>query len=102
MTTPPETRRIPVVSVVGVIALALTLTLNSIVGGMLIVTRQSTGEYAACTGEWQQQFGEAYRARLAVSQDVSTALDEVIDAVAAEDPARFRTALDRYVDLRER
>lgn len=96
-----ESRRIPVVSVVGVIALVLTLVLNTVVGVLLITTRQSTAAYSRCTAEWQQQFGEAYRARVAASSAVDNAMDGVVRAVAAEDSEAFKLAVQKYVGLRD-
>lgn len=94
-------RKIPVVSVVGTIALVLTLTLNAVVGGLLIQTRQSAEDYASCSAEWQQQFGTAYRARIAASIEVDSAQDDVFRAVAAGDPEKFKTALANYIKVRD-
>lgn len=108
-------RKIPVVSVVGTIALVLTLVLNAVVGLLLIVTRQNSiataerlketserlAEYTTCTAAWQQRFGEAYRARVDASKRVDTALDAVVRAVDAQDPDAFARSVDRYVELRD-
>lgn len=94
-------RKVPVVSVVGTIALVLTVALNAIVGLLLIGTRQSTENYAKCSADWQQQFGTAYRARIAASMKVDEAQDQVFRAVAAQDTDAFKAALSRYVKLRD-
>lgn len=94
-------RKVPVVSVVGTVALVLTLTLNTVVGLLLIATRQSAADFSKCSAQWQQQFGSAYRARIAAAKKVDTALDGVLRAVAAEDPDAFRRAVAQYVQLRD-
>lgn len=96
-----ETRKVPVVSVVGTIALVLTLVLNTIVGILLISTRASTAEYTRCSALWQQQFSAAYKARVAAVTAVDEALDEVLRAVAARDPQAFKAAVAHYVHLRD-
>lgn len=101
MTDSKSGRKIPVVSVVGVIALVLTIALNSIVGLLLIATRQSTAEYTSCSADWQQQFGSAYRARVTAAKKVDRAQDEVFRAVADEDAVAFKSALGRYIKLRD-
>lgn len=95
-----DSRKVPVVSVIGTIALILTVTLNAAVGVLLIQTRQSTARYATCTAEWQQQFGEAYSARVEAATAVSEAMDRVVFAVAHQDPKEFRKAVANYVALR--
>lgn len=95
-------RNIPVVSVVGVIALALTVTLNAVVGVLLIQTRQSSEDYASCSARWQQEFGSAYRARIAASVEVDAAQDEVFRAVAAGDPEAFKKTLANYIKVRDK
>lgn len=97
----PETRKVPVVSVVGSIALALTLVLNTIVGVLLMTTRQSTERYSRCTAEWQQEFAAAYQARLAASVAVDEQLDAVIRAVYAQDREAFAKAVRAYVRQRD-
>ena len=82
-------RKIPVVSVVGTIALVLTVSLNTVVGLLLIQTRQAAAEYSRCTAEWQQEFGEVAKAR-------GAALDNVIRAVADQDEAAFKRAIHQY------
>lgn len=96
MKTPP--RPIPRHLLAGL--LILTLVLNTAVGVLLILTRQSTAAYTSCAASWQQQFGEAYQARLDASVAVSGAMDDVVKAVAAEDPKAFRDAVQRYVRIR--
>lgn len=80
--------------------LILTLLLNGIVGVLLILTRQSTAAYTSCSATWQQQFGEAYQARLDASVAVSGAMDDVVTAVATDDRDGFREAVQRYVRIR--
>lgn len=102
MTTDTERhQKIPVVSVVGLIALALTLMLNAVVGVLLIQTRRSGEDFTACSAGWQQDFGTAYRARIAASVEVDSAQDEVFRAVAAGDPKAFRAALGEYIKVRD-
>lgn len=96
-----EDRKIPVVSVVGVVALVLTVGLNAIVGVLLMTTRQSTERYSRCTADWQQEFAAAYQARLAASVDVDEALDAVIRAVYANNTDAFRRAVRTYVSMRD-
>ena len=97
-----QDRKVPVVSVVGTIALVLTLALNAIVGVLLMTTRQSTERYSRCTAEWQQEFAAAYRARLAASVDVDEALDAVIHAVYARDRDAFAKSVRHYVRTRDK
>lgn len=99
MTNAP--RKIPVVSVVGLISLVLGVTLNAVVGVLLIQTRQSAQDYASCSAQWQQQFGTAYRARVAASIEVDAAQDAVFRAVAASDPKAFKVALADYIEVRD-
>lgn len=84
------------------IALVLTLALNTIVGLLLIGTRQSAAEYARCSAEWQQEFGSAYRARVATVSAVDRSLDRVVRAVADQDPVAFKKAVRHYVALRDK
>jgi hypothetical protein len=77
------------------------MVLVSIVGALLVVTRKSANDYFTCVGGWQQQFGTAYKARLAASISVEGALDRVIRAVAAQDPVKFKRAVRTYVRLRD-
>lgn len=93
--------KVPVVSVVGVIALVLTLALNSVVGVLLMTTRQSTERYSHCTADWQQEFAAAYQARLAASVAVDKELDRVIRAVYAQDRAAFSRAVQAYIRTRD-
>jgi len=94
-------RKISVVTVAGIVALVLTLALNAVVGVLLIQTRRSANDYAACSAQWQQQFGTAYRARVAASIEVDTAQDAVFRAVAANDPDAFKVALAEYIKVRD-
>lgn len=96
-----ERKKIPVVSVVGLIALATTLVGNTLVGVLLIATRASTADYAQCSAEWQQEFGSAYRARVDAVSAVDQALDRVVFAVAERDTKAFKRAVRRYVELRD-
>lgn len=98
----PQARKVPVVSVVGMIALVLTVSLNAIVGVLLVTTRQSTERYSRCTADWQQEFAAAYQARLAASVDVDKALDDVIRAVYAQDREAFAKSVRAYVRTRDR
>lgn len=83
------------------VAFVISLLFNSIVGVLLIITRQSSEQYARCTADWQQEFAAAYQARLAASMDVDTALDAVIRAVNAKDPEAFKKAVRTYVQMRD-
>lgn len=57
--------------------------------------------YTDCTTRWQQSFASAYRARIESSTAASDALEEVIRAVDAESPDRFRASVDAYLLLRD-
>lgn len=83
------------------IAFVISLLFNSLVGVLLIVTRQSSETYARCTAEWQQEFAAAYQARLAASMDVDTALDAVIRAVNSKDREGFAKSVRAYVRTRD-
>lgn len=81
--------------------LVVAVVLQVTVGVLLILTRHATGDYAACTGRWQQDFSVAYKTRLADSIPVQNALDNLIRAVASQDRAKFQASLARYVKLRD-
>lgn len=85
----------------GLVSLVLAVAIQASVGVLLYQTRQSADDYASCSAEWQQQFGGAYRARVAASIEVDVAQDAVFRAVAAEDPAGFQAALDAYIKVRD-
>lgn len=81
--------------------LAVTILLNSVAAGLLLLTRKSAEDYASCTAEWQQEFAAAYQARLAASIDVSEAMDDVVRAVYLQDKAGFAKAVTKYVKTRD-
>lgn len=82
-------------------ALAVAVLMQVTVGVLLILTRNTSANYAECTGRWQQSFSEGYQARLSDSIPVQNALDDLIRAVAAQDRETFKAALARYVKLRD-
>lgn len=81
--------------------LALAVLLQLAVGVVMIVERSNRAEYDACTTRWQQDFAAAYQARIASSTEAANALEQVIRAVGAEDPARFRVSIAEYLRLRD-
>ena len=88
--------------------LAVMVVLNFGVGLLLITTRvtaQVTASdlavYSACTSRWQQDFANAYRARYDSSLPVSDALDEIVEAVAADDRPRMNLAIANYLQVRK-
>ena len=88
--------------------LAVLVVLNFGVGLLLITTRVTAqvtaadlAVYSACTSRWQQEFANAYKARYDSSLPVSDALDEIVEAVAADDIPRMNRAIANYLKVRE-
>lgn len=69
--------------------LILSIVLVSIVGAGLIVTRKSANDYFTCIADWQQRFGQVYRAR-------AGAMDKIVHAVAAKDELAIYRAVAEY------
>lgn len=80
--------------------LILVGVLQVIVGALLVLTYVRTAEYTECTASWQQQFGSAYAARIEASTEVSTAIDDIVTSVGAEDPTAFNVAVTKYLQVR--
>lgn len=95
----PRPRR-PSFRQVAAFGLVLAVVMQLAVGAMLIFTRLATDQYARCTAQWQQQFGSAYAARIDASTEVSTAIDDIVTSVGAEDQTAFREAVTRYLAVR--
>jgi hypothetical protein len=70
------------------------------VGVMLIVTKNATESYSKCTAQWQQQFGEAYTARVTAANEVSEAIDGIVQGIADQDRAMYDSAIVQYVEVR--
>lgn len=83
------------------VGLAFVVLLQLGVGVVMIVERSNRQEYEACTDRWQQNFAAAYQARIESSTEASNALEEVIRAVDAENPDRFRSTVDNYLKIRD-
>lgn len=83
---------------IGLIGIAAALM---VVGVLLIIGKNATESYSRCTAEWQQQFGEAYVARVTASTEVSEAMDDIVQSVADDDKAAFDAAVQHYVKVRE-
>lgn len=88
-------------TILGVV-LSIAVLLQLGVGVLIIVERAARQEYADCTTRWQQSFAAAYQSRIESSTAASDALEAVIRAVDAEQPDRFREAVDDYLLLRDR
>ena len=86
----------------GITALAVTVTMNAVVGFLLIVTRTQAEDYTECTAQWQQQFSVAYLARAHSAAEVSEAMDRVLLAVDSRSQSDFDGAVNNYVALREK
>lgn len=98
------------------ILLAVAVVLQLGVGLLLIDARRDLADserrnadiaerlavYTDCTTRWQQSFAAAYQARIESSTAASDALEQVVRAVDAENPDRFRSAVDAYLLLRDR
>lgn len=67
----------------------------------LAAAERDRASYETCTSRWQQEFASAYKARIASSTDAANALEQVVRAVGAEDPDRFRDAVHDYLVLRD-
>lgn len=88
--------------------LYIALVLNFLLGVMLIQQRATVANtardfasYSRCTADWQRDFYEATSARYNAAKAVSSAMDEVIKAVATKDTERFRVAITKYLAVRE-
>ena len=86
----------------GISSLAVTVTMNAVVGFLLIVTRTQAEDYTECTAQWQQQFSVAYLARTHSAAEVSEAMDRVLLAVDSQSQSDFDGAVNNYVALREK
>lgn len=80
--------------------LVVALASNVLVGVLLQVSRIQQGDFTRCSADYDQQFSQAYRARLAASTEATEALDRLVMAVDSRDDAEFQNALDNYVKLR--
>lgn len=97
MTTPEKLRRRQFVLIwvlVGVLAA------NVFLGALLQITRIQQGDFTQCSAEYNQQFSEAYKARLQASTEATEALDRLVLAVNSKDREKFHAALANYVTLR--
>ncbi len=87
-------------------ALGWSLLIASIamlaVGVLLITTKNTTESYSKCTAEWQQQFGEAYTARVDAAREVSDAMDAIVLSVSGSDRTAFHKAVADYLYVRDR
>lgn len=87
-------------TILGVL-LSVAVALQLGVGVLIIFERAARQDYADCTTRWQQEFASAYRARIESSTAASDALEQVVRAVDAENPDRFRESVDAYLLLRD-
>lgn len=75
---------------------------NVLNGVLLIKTRLEAGDTARCIAVYNQQFSEAYRARVASSDDAMKALDRIVAAVEERDPVELRQSVAEYLAFREK
>lgn len=96
----PETKVHSWSRALAVVLLILTLTLNVVVGGLLIKTRINAATYSQCVARWQQDFSTGYKARYDASVKVSTAMDAIVEAVGGQSRDEFTAAIQQYRELR--
>lgn len=87
--------------------LVIVMAFGFVTGLLLIATRAAVStsnedlrDYQTCQAAYSTDFRDAYQARADASIKVTKALDDVIKAVADEDPAAFRKAVRHYLDVR--
>lgn len=81
--------------------LIVTTVCAAVTGILLITTKAATEAYSQCTAQWQQQFGEAYTARVEAAREVSDAMDAIVLSVSADDRSAFHKAVEDYLNVRE-
>lgn len=72
-----------------------------VLGFNLWQQRQDSEAFTHCTAAWQANFVRAYEARAAAAGAVSDAMDDVVNAVDAQDPVAFKKAVHHYLQVRE-
>lgn len=82
-------------------ALVVVVLIQAAVGVMLILTRKDASDYFRCSAQYDAQAAQSSSARLQVAEDVDSAMDDLIRAVASEDRQGFKDALSAYLKLRE-
>lgn len=83
----------------GIVMVVMTLSLV-LVTVLFIFTLSKITDYSQCTSVWQQQFGQAYTARVAANEQVDSAMDDIVFAVASDDKEDFAKAVNAYVAVR--
>lgn len=82
------------------LAVVAAMIMNGVLGAVLIQGRDDLRQFVGCVAQYEHDKDASTKVRSDAAAEVSGAMDEVVQAVYAQDPDRFNAAISAYVKVR--
>lgn len=82
------------------LAVVAAMVMNGVLGAVLIQGRDDLRRFVGCVAQYEHDKDASTKVRSDAAAEVSAAMDEVVQAVYAQDSQRFQSAIEAYVKVR--